>query len=41
VIEEDGKKVMYIKGASEIVLDSCNAMIGFDGSTQNMDANLK
>jgi len=41
VIEEDGKKVMYIKGASEIILDSCNSMIGFDGNTQNMDANLK
>jgi Ca2+-transporting ATPase len=32
---------MYIKGASEIILESCTQIINFDGSISTIDVNLK
>ena len=41
ILNENGKKVMYIKGASEIILDSCTNMIDFQGGSQAIDTSLK
>ena len=41
ILNESGKKVMYIKGASEIILESCSELIDFNGSTRHIDTTLK
>jgi len=33
--------MMYIKGASEIILESCQNIEFFDGSTSNLDVGNK
>lgn len=33
--------MMYVKGASEIILESCNSFMGFDGQTKSLDSALK
>jgi len=32
---------MYIKGASEIILESCKSIIGFDGNKLSLDSTMK
>lgn len=41
VINESGKQVMYIKGASEIILESCSDFQGFDGFSFKIDQESK
>lgn len=40
-IESNGQQIMLVKGASEMVLESCSQLHSFDGSLQPIDATLK
>jgi magnesium-transporting ATPase (P-type) len=40
VIKSGDKNILYVKGASEIVLEGCNQLIGFDGKVKDIDKNL-
>lgn len=41
VVEEDGKKIMLLKGASEIVLSACNKwMVASTGEVKEINGEI-